>query len=74
MKDVWVVDWDDLSSAWSTREKTLEFLHGEMKRINATMIITEECDYWFLVVVRYENGNTEQFYCTRYEVDELPYI
>ena len=74
MKVVWVVDWDDLSSAWSSREKALKYLRGEMKRINATMTITEECDYFFWVAVRYENGDIEHFYCTRYEVDELPYI
>lgn len=74
MKVVWVINWEDLSSAWSTKEKALEFLRGEMERINATMTITEECDYFFWVAVQYVDGSIEHFYCTQYEVDELPYV
>lgn len=74
MKVVWVVDWSDLSSVWSTKEKVLEYLRGEMKRINATMITVEDWDCYLSITVQYEDGTTELFYCVQYEVDELPYV
>ena len=74
MKTIWFVNWEDLSSAWSSKSKALNYLHGEAERIGATMTIVEEWEYSFYVSMRYEDGEVIYIDCCQYEVDELPYI
>lgn len=73
MKSIWFVDWEDMSSAWSSREKALEFLGGEAERLNAKMVITEEWETSFWVAMQYEDGFVVHIDCCEYEIDNLPY-
>lgn len=73
MQTIWFVDWEDLSTAWSSKEKALEFLRQEAKRINATMAISEEWEHSFWVAIRYEDGEIVHIDCCEYEIDTLPY-
>lgn len=70
---IWFVDWEDLSTAWSSKEKALEFLRQEAERINAKMVITEEWKNSFWVAMVYEDGETVHIDCCEYPIDELPY-
>lgn len=70
---VWFVDWEDLSSIWSSRSKALKFLQGEAKRLGATLTITDECEYCMMVHIQYSDGTGENIDCCEFNVDELPY-
>ena len=72
MKSIWFVDWEDLSSAWSSKEKALEFINYAAERIGAKIAISEEEENYFWVAVRYEDGAVEHFDCCEYVIDESP--
>jgi hypothetical protein len=71
--EVWFVNWEDLSSVWSSKGKALEFLRGEAQRVGAQMVITEEYETTFWVAMRYENGWVDHIDCCQYNVNDLPY-
>ena len=70
---LWYVDWDDLSSVWSSKAKALEFLQNEAKRINATLTLIEEEPNWFWMNLQYEDGEIIEITCGECVVDESPY-
>jgi hypothetical protein len=70
---VWFVDWEDLSSVWSSRDKALNFLQNEAKRLGATLTITDECKYCMMVYIQYPDGTGANIDCCEFNVDELPY-
>ena len=70
---VWFVDWEDLSSVWSSRSKALKFLQYEAKRLGATLTITDECEYYIIAYIQYSDGMRENIDCCEFDVDKLPY-
>jgi hypothetical protein len=70
--EIWFVDWEDLSSAWSSKGKALEFLRSEAENRNAKMLVEEEWENSFLVMIIYEDDYIEHIDCCAYEIDCSP--
>lgn len=73
---VWLVNWEDLTSIWSSKEKALKYVYDEHTRIGATLYVIEDSDSMVSFGVVYADGTEDacEYYIVEYEIDELPYI
>lgn len=62
MKNIWIVDWEDISVACLTPEAAKAYVEREARKIRATIRWVEEKDNYIYFYCKYWPGHFEQYY------------
>ena len=74
---IWLVNFDDLTCAWTKREDAISYFHNELKRINASIVIQDgnekESNDALIYSILYEDGSREEVVILPTFLDTKPY-